>query len=662
MKTVAIWRLWAGKYAGGALALFLCAFAFATLGSAQAPPPAPKRSLIASTINDANVVRLSGNTRPEANSANDRGRAADSFQMPPMTIQLRRSSEQEQALTQFIDQLHNPASVNYHHWLTPQQFGAQFGPTDSDIQKVTSWLRSHGFTVGTVYPSGMVISFSGTAGQVRAAFRTEIHHIEVRGVPHIANMSDPQIPAALAPAVVGILGLHDIQPRPRIARKKSSVAQLTAGGGNFLVTPTDLATIYNFNPTFGAGLTGQGQTIYLIEDSDLFTNSDWTTFRSVLGLSGYTSGSLTTLHPPPPSGPNNCGDPGVNSDDAEAILDAEWASAAAPNAAIVMATCTDLFVAIQNTINAASPPAIVSISYGSCEASNTAGFNAAINSIFQQGVAEGISIFVSSGDEDAAGCDVNVNQATHGIGVNGLASTPYNVAVGGTDFSDTFSGTTSTYWNSSNTATYGSAKSYIPEIPWNDSCASQLIANTLGYATTYGTSGFCNNSPGNIAPTPTQAGFLDNVGASGGPSGCATGSPSTPGVVSGTCQGYPKPSWQSGVFGIPNDGVRGLPDVSLFAANGIWGHYYVVCYSDTSNGGTPCTGSPVNWSGLAELRFRLRFSLACKPSSIKTWVRDRAIPMSFCTNSPQPNTAQAATHRAIRIMETRSAVLAYSTT
>jgi subtilase family serine protease len=164
---------------------------------------------------------------------------------------------------------------------------------------------------------------------------------------------------------------------------------------------------------------------------------------------------------------------------------------------------------------------------------------AAFNAIYQQGVAEGTSIFVAAGDEDAGSCDdgSNVTSVTHGIGVSAYASTPYNVAVGGTDFSDTYSGTNSTYWSSSNTSTYGSANSYIPEIPWNDSCASQLIATVEGYTTTYGSSGFCNS-----ATATRRDAFLNNVGGSGGPSGCATGSPSpsTPEVVSGTCAGYAK--------------------------------------------------------------------------------------------------------------------------
>jgi subtilase family serine protease len=411
-------------------------------------------------------------------------------------------------------------------------------------------------------------------------------------------MSDPQIPAALAPAIAGVVSLNDFMPRPYLVRKPA--AEYTVGGGNYAVTPPDLATIYNFNPVFSAGNTGQNQTIYLIEDTNLYSTNDWTSFRSTFGLSGYTGASLSTVHPAPPSGPNNCSDPGVNSDDSEAILDAEYASAAAPSAAIVMATCANSstfggLIAIQNLINGANPPAIISLSYGECEAYNGASGNAAFNAIYQQGVAEGTSIFVSSGDQDAGGCDFNGNSVAHGIGVNAFASTPYNVAVGGTDFSDTYSRTNGTYWNPSNTPTDGSAKSYIPEIPWNDSCAGRLLATYEGYTTTYGSSSFCNSSLG--------ANFLTNVGGSGGPSGCATGNPSISGVVSGTCRGYAKPSWQSGLFGNPNDGVRDLPDVSLFAANGLWGHYYIFCYSDPQNGGTPCTGAPSGWSGAGGTSF-----------------------------------------------------------
>jgi len=197
---------------------------------------------------------------------------------------------------------------------------------------------------------------------------------------------------------------------------------------------------------------------------------------------------------------------------------------------------------------------------------------------------------VSAGDQNAAVCDRGQNGAMHGINVNAHAATPFNVAVGGTDFSDTFSGTNSTYWNASNSSTFGSAKSYIPEIPWNGSCASVLIAQFVSFATTYGAGGFCNSNQA------ANNGFWTVTGGSGGPSLCATGTPSIPGVAgTGTCQGYPKPSWQTGIVGIPNDGVRGLPDVSMFSSLGPWGHALVFCNSDP-NGGKSCAGNPSTWS------------------------------------------------------------------
>jgi len=165
-----------------------------------------------------------------------------------------------------------------------------------------------------------------------------------------------------------------------------------------------------------------------------------------------------------------------------------------------------------------------------------------------------------------------------------------------TDMSGPYAETTGTYWLSTNNAFDGSAKSYIPEIPWDDSCASVLIATAHGYAPTYGSGGLCNTFPGGTN-------FLNTVGGSGGPSGCATGAPSVPGVVSGTCRGYAKPSWQTGVVGIPNDGVRDIPDVSLFAANGVWGHYFVLCYTDPVGGGVPCTGAPSTWAGAGGTSF-----------------------------------------------------------
>ena len=545
--------------------------------------------LITEAIDESKLVTLGGNTRPEANAKYDRGPVADNLLLEHLQLLLNRSAEQERELEKLIDDLHDSSSPNFHHWLTAQELGERFGVAEQDRDTIKSWLRSHGLKVNVDYTNGLLIDFSGTAGQIREAFRTEIHNLTVKGDKHIANMSDPKIPAALAPAVTGIVSLHDFRPHPLV---KPMPAYTVSQGGTeyYLVVPGDLATIYNLNPLFSAGISGQGQTIVVIENTDVYSADDWTTFRSVFGLSSYTDGSFTQIHPAPPSGTNNCTDPGAISSDIEAIVDAEYASASAPSASIVLASCYDTptfggLIALENLLNESSmPPAIVSMSYAECEAANGAASNAAFNSTFQQAVAEGVSVFAAAGDHAAAGCDVSDADSIYGIGITGWGSSPYDVAVGGTDFGDTFAKTNSTYWSATNSSTYESAKSYVPEIPFNDSCASELLAEFEGFGQTYGTSGFCNSSKG--------ANFLTTVGGGGGPSGCATGVPAVSGVVGGTCAGWPKPAYQT-LIGNPSDGVRDIPDVSLFAANGVWLHAYPFCFS---GGGASCAGKPVTWS------------------------------------------------------------------
>ena len=585
------------------MSVFAALLGATALVTSAAAATADNGRQITQPINEAQRVILSGNTRPEANAKNDRGAVSDDLALDGMQLLLRRSAGKEVALEKRIRSIEDRNSPEFHRWLTAGEIGAKYGPASADLVKVTSWLEAQGFQVNGVSPSRMMIDFSGTAGEVRDAFHTEIHNLDVKGVHHIANMSDPQIPAALAPAVTGIVSLHDFRPHTNYHSRANytfgtdSCYPLKGGSGGpcYAVVPADLATIYNFNPAFSAGYTGLGETVVVIEDTNVYNTADWSTFRSTFGLSSYTSGSFTQVHP---TGSQTCTNPGTNSDQGEAILDAEWASAAAPNAAIELASCKDTttfggLLALENLVNSSSPPPIVSISYGECEAENGATANAAYNSTYEQATAEGTSVFVSAGDEGAASCDADESNSTHGIGVSGFASSQYDVAVGGTDFGDAYAKDQSTYWSSGNSSDYGSALSYINEIPWNDSCGSVLIATYYsGSGVTYGSSGYCNKGT-------DHTDFITTASGSGGPSGCATGKASQTGVVGGTCAGWPKPSWQAGFIGIQSDKVRDLPDVSLFAANGVWGHYYVFCDSD----GGGCSGAPSNWDGAGGTSF-----------------------------------------------------------
>ena len=559
--------------------------------------------LITQSINDKDLVTLRGSTRPEMTPANDRGPVSDTLQLNHMYLLLNRSAAQESAAAELVEQLHDNASPLYHQWLTAEQVAARFGPAADDVGKVTSWLASHGFTVHAAYAANGVIDFSGPASAVLAAFHTEIHNLSVNGKHHIANASDPSIPAALAPAVQGVVSMSDFMPHPMVKPRKNYTisSQLQA------LVPGDLETIYNMNPLYARGISGKGQTIVVVEDTDLYTTADWYTFRKTFGLSQrYPQGTLQQLHPQPAgpySGGAACAAPGINGDDGEAAVDVEWASAAAPSAAIILASCADTntnfggFIALQNLLTGRGrPPAIFSISYGSPE-SFPPPYNSYIFRLYQLAVLQGVTVFVSSGDAGADATDQFATAATSGLNVSGFATTPYNVAVGGTDFADAYFGTVSSYWSPTNRADFSSALSYIPEIPWNDSCAGKLVTSFLGFPQTYGPNSFCNSAEG--------AGFLIVAAGSGGPSSCAFGTPEMLGVVGGTCRGYPKPSFQYGIYGNPNDGVRDIPDVSLFASNGFWGHYYVFCYSDPTPGfgGAPCTGAPSTWAGAGGTSF-----------------------------------------------------------
>jgi subtilase family serine protease len=588
---------------------------FAILGSitpVNAQAPGRTSPSIVQGIDENRLVTLQGNIRPEATAANDRGAVAEDFPLAHMQLQLKRSPDSEAALARYIAELSDPQSPNYHKWLTPEQFAADYGVATADVSAVTDWLTSRGFTVNGVAPTGLAIDFSGTAGQVRSAFHTEIHNLSVDGADHFANMSDPRIPAALAPVVAGIVSLHNFHPKSQSIAKKHPNYTYTDTNGTFhALAAGDIATIYNLTPVFAAGYTGKGQSIMVVEDTYVYSTGDWTVFRKTFGLARpYPYGTLSQVSP---TGAITCTNPGFQGvstdpgygDDGEAAIDVEWATAAAPNAAIILAACTDTtafggLIALENTLNgpAGNLPSVVSISYGESEPSNGAAANLAYSTTYQQAVAEGVSIFVSSGDEDAASSD-NGNNGTHGITVSGFTSTPYNVSVGGLDFGYTADGVSpSTYWNSTNSNTYASALSYIQEIPWNNSCAGGLVTSYLAFylGTPSSPLLFCNTT------TASSDGLLNSVGGSGGPSGCATGTPASSGKVGGTCAGYPKPAFQSGLFGNPSDGVRDIPDVSLFASNGFWDAYYVVCWSnpDTNavvGGGFTCNGAPSTWAG-----------------------------------------------------------------
>ena len=537
----------------GTFTLGLFLLSLPCLIKAQTTVPQPR---IVQAVTSSQLVELKGNVHPLAQAQFDQGAAEDAQPMSRILLVLQRSPEQEASLRQLLDDQQSKSSPNFHKWLTPDEFGAQFGIAEADLQAVTQWLSSHGFTNINVGPGHSVIEFSGTVGQIRNAFHTDIHHFRVGGQDHLANTLDPQIPAALSPVVKGIVSLHNFprKSHSRIAgqfRRQAGKSILTPlltiplSGQNFYgMGPGDFAIIYNSKPLIASGIDGTGQTIAVVGETNI-NLQDVQKFRSMFGLPANFDASNIVL---------NGEDPGITSldEEGEADLDVEWAGATAPGATVkfVVSASTPASAGIDLSalyIIEHNLAGVMSESYGECEAGLGAAGNAFYNSLWQQAAAQGISVVVSAGDGGSAGCDNfnNENVATQGLAVSGLASTPYNISLGGTDFDEV--NRLTTFWNSSNDSTGTSAKSYIPEVPWNESCAQIGLAG-------------CGAS----APS----GSLNIVAGSGGQS-----------------KFYTKPPWQMGVTGMPNDNHRDQPDVSLLGSPGFNGTGYVYCQSDESFSG-----------------------------------------------------------------------------
>jgi subtilase family serine protease len=421
------------------------------------------RPRVTEAVDDARRTALSGNVHPLARAEFDRGAVAESQPMNRILLLLKRSDEQESALQDTLAKQQDKSSPTFHQWLTPEQFGAQFGPADTDIQAVTDWLTRQGFSVGKIYSGKTVIEFSGTAGQVQRAFGAAIHNYQVNGKLYSANASDPQIPAALAPVVTGVVSLHNF-PREFYARRfgnlrraagKSVVEPLVTmpnpfGPGSFYgLGPGDFAKIYGVPATCGSAAlacNGSGQTIAIVGETNLVV-ADVQQFRSVFGLPATFNASSIVY---------NGEDPGITStnEEAEADLDTQWSGGVAPGATIkyVLSASTSATQGVDLSalyIVEHNLAAVMSESYGGCESSLGSTGNSFYNNLWQQASAQGITVAVSTGDSGSAGCDDpnTENLATNaaGPGVNGLASTPYNVAVGGTDFDEY--NNWSAFWN-----------------------------------------------------------------------------------------------------------------------------------------------------------------------------------------------------------------------
>ena len=489
---------------------------------------------IAEAIRNDQRVTLSKTTSPLIAKSVEAGRLPGGQNLGRMLLLLAPTAEQDQAAEQLVNDLHDASSPSFHQWLSPADFGKRFGIADGDAAQVQQWLQSRGLTVHEISQSRRFIVFSGSVSQVENAFATEMHKYSYqqngKELSFISNSKDIQIPAALQAVVKGVVRLHSDPRNPqavmggKVYFNKPS-KQFTDTNGDHYLSPGDFAKIYNVQPLYDLGINGAGQSIAITGRSEIEVQ-DVRDFRALMGLPANDPQVIL-----------NGDDPFQTLDDMpEALLDVTWSGAVAPMAQIIFVVSQSNFA---DGIDASAAyivdhnlAPVMSTSYGFCEQNLGPVQNAFYNSLWQQAAAEGITAFVSSGDSGGAGCDSpSGGLYASGVAVNGIGSTPYNVSVGGTQFDDTSN--PSAYWSNTNDpTTLRSALGYIPEMAWNES----------------------NNDP-------TNPMLLSGGG--------------------GVSTIYAKPNWQTAA-GVPNDGKRDLPDISLSAS--VHDGYLICIYGGCSYG------------------------------------------------------------------------------
>jgi trimeric autotransporter adhesin len=558
--------------AGLAVTLFAVAVGADTL-RAQSPRPR-----ITAPVDDSVRITLPNSVPALARAEYDLGEEPASTPMKHVQLLLSRAPEQQARLERDLQEIEDKSSPSYHKWLRPEQFGARYGAAEADIAAVGGWLESQGLSGIAVPKARTTIEFSGSVGLIEQVFHTSIHSFRRGGEEFIANLTDASIPAAFAPVIAGIVHLNTIEPRSFLvpgpsghydAASKRLVPvdkQPATGGAQPLYTgtlqgapflylgPADAATMYNtpnskLNANFGGGASydGAGVTIGIVGDGAVDTTI----------VANYRKLFLGDTKVPTVTNVDCCDSTNGQN---EAYLDTEVSGALAPGASLHLYLDSSIPKAItaaldDNTID------ILNVSFGICE-KNAGTENQILLGDWQQASMQGIAVVTASGDSGSAACDSKDNEeASDGLAVSGYTSTPYDISVGGTDTWGLV-GDYSTYASSTNTASdfYRTLLKPIPESVWNDWLAS----------------------PGPIA-TATATRMNIN-GGGGGASSCSTQS-DTDACISG----YAKPSWQSGA-GVPNDGVRDVPDVALMAGPGYDSAAWLLCSVDNGECTAETTG------------------------------------------------------------------------
>jgi len=526
--------------------LLVSGIAFSSATSPAQSLAAPQARITAPIVSSSRVT-LTGSHSPLAATANDIGAVPASTKLTGITFAFSRTAAQQTALDALVAAQQNPASPLYHQWLTPAQFGAQFGAAASDIAAVETWLQQEGFTVDSVSNSRDRIHFSGTAALVESAFGTSLHYFKSGTETHFAPISDLSVPSAVSSSVLAISNVSDYRPHSHVKVKAAQLAKpnfTSSQTGSHYLTPGDVATIYDITPAYSAGYTGTNQTIAIVGQSAIST-SDITNFQTAAGLTNKTP-TLTLV----PSTGSSAINPISDGDEVESDLDIEYSGAIAKGATINFVYTGNssnnggAFEALEYAIDNDLAP-IVSSSYGDCETDLGSSNYNSLNAVLEEGASQGQTIISAAGDDGSTDCSGDdptylTTAQQEALAVDFPADSQYVTGIGGTEFpaADVAAGNNTYFAAETSTDIISSALSYIPEQVWNDDSTANGLSSGGG-----GVSAFTS-----------------------------------------------RPSWQANVTGIPSGSFRLVPDIALDASPNNAGYLY--CSSDSTD--TGITGSCSN--------------------------------------------------------------------
>jgi kumamolisin len=339
--------------------------------------------------------------------------AASSQQQLQLSIGLKMRNEQQ--LAALLHDLYTPGSSRYHQFLTPQQFAAQFGPTQAQQQQVIDYLRSQGLTVTQIAPNGLLIDATGSIATIENAFQVKINTYQSGARSFYANASLPTIPDTLSSLVLSIGGMdNSVRLRPL---NRQGQAKAAASGNGY--GPTELRGAYDALPLIQAGVQGNNQTVAVFE-LDGYKSSDINQYfkNNALGTPNISNVLVDGY------------DGSANEGAIEVELDIEVVAAMAPKAAQIVYEGPNTTQGVNDTysrIVTDGKAQIVTISWGECEAQSGNAELQTLDGIFKQAAAQGMTLFAAAGDSGAYDCN------DENLAVDSPADDPYVTGVGGTN-------------------------------------------------------------------------------------------------------------------------------------------------------------------------------------------------------------------------------------